>query len=204
MTAPASRTSHAVEGSACTTLDLRFISRFVRSWTLLVRRRFQCDGGKSRYARASSSASSRIASVLGRHPSSMSQATWYMAATVAASRPRARGTPARRAPAHAAPQLPGARLAHAVAHEVDGAALPCGALEASPSVRTRPGWASETTSSTPPTPRLRILLRKASHVSYDSVSTTSTPRTRLQPSATQPMAVTAAVEATRPPRRHLT
>lgn len=32
-------------------------------------------------------------------------------------------------PAHAAPQLPGARLAHAVAHEVDGAALPCRPLE---------------------------------------------------------------------------
>ena len=29
-------------------------------------------------------------------------------------------------PAHAAPQLPGARLAHAVAHEVDRTALPCG------------------------------------------------------------------------------
>ena len=56
-----------------------------------MRRLFQCDGGKSSYARASSSASSRIASVLGRHPSSMSQATWYMAATVTASRPRARG-----------------------------------------------------------------------------------------------------------------
>lgn len=32
-------------------------------------------------------------------------------------------------PAHAAPQLLGARLAHAVAHELDGAALPCGTLE---------------------------------------------------------------------------
>lgn len=32
-------------------------------------------------------------------------------------------------PAYAAPQLPGVRLAHAVAHELDGAALPCGALE---------------------------------------------------------------------------
>ena len=31
--------------------------------------------------------------------------------------------------AHAAPELPGAGLAHAVAHEVDGAALPRGALE---------------------------------------------------------------------------
>lgn len=32
-------------------------------------------------------------------------------------------------PAHAAPEPPGAGLAHAVAHEVDGAALPRGALE---------------------------------------------------------------------------
>ena len=32
-------------------------------------------------------------------------------------------------PAHSAPELPGARLAHAVAHEVDGAALPCRPLE---------------------------------------------------------------------------
>lgn len=35
----------------------------------------------------------------------------------------------RRDPAHAAPELPGADLAHAVAHEVDRAALPRGALE---------------------------------------------------------------------------
>ena len=32
-------------------------------------------------------------------------------------------------PAHAAPELPGARLAHAVVYEADGAALPCGAPE---------------------------------------------------------------------------
>lgn len=32
-------------------------------------------------------------------------------------------------PAHAAPELPGAGLAHAVAHEVDGTALPCRPLE---------------------------------------------------------------------------
>lgn len=32
-------------------------------------------------------------------------------------------------PAHAAPELPGARPAHAVAHEVDGAALPRGTPE---------------------------------------------------------------------------
>lgn len=33
---------------------------------------------------------------------------------------------------------------------------------------------------------------------------TDTPSTRLQPDSSQPIAVTAAVEATRPPRRHLT
>ena len=38
MTVPARRTSDAVEGNACTTIDLRFISLFVRSWTLLVAR----------------------------------------------------------------------------------------------------------------------------------------------------------------------
>ena len=68
MTAPASCTGDAVERNACTTLDLRLISRLVRSWTLLVRRRFQCDGGKSRYARASGSASSRIAAPSGGTP----------------------------------------------------------------------------------------------------------------------------------------
>lgn len=87
MIAPARRTSDAVEGSAYTPLDLRFISRLVCSWTLLVRRRFQRDGGKQGYARASGSASSRIAAALGRHPSNMSHAAWYMTVTVA-SRPR--------------------------------------------------------------------------------------------------------------------
>lgn len=40
--------------------------------------------------------------------------------------------------------------------------------------------------------------RKASHESYDSVSTTPTPSARPRPPASQPMAVTTAVEATRP------
>ena len=81
-------------------------------------------------------------------------------------------------PAHAAPELPGARLAHAVAHEVGGAALPRRPWKTSDAAATRPPCASETTSCTPETPRSRIFLRNASHESYDSVSTTSTPRTR--------------------------
>ena len=48
MTTPVSRTSDAVEGDICTALDSRFISRFVRSCTVLVRRIFQCDDGKPR------------------------------------------------------------------------------------------------------------------------------------------------------------
>ena len=73
-------------------------------------------------------------------------------------------------PAHAAPQLPGARLAHAVAHEVDGAALPRGALEdlAERADEARAG------------------------VRDDELL------------ASQPMAATTAVEATRPSWRHLT
>ena len=55
----------------------------------------------------------------------MSHAAWYMAVTVAASLPEH----LRDDPAHVAPELPGAGLAHAVAHEVDRAALPRGALE---------------------------------------------------------------------------
>nr|WP_233547442.1 hypothetical protein [Collinsella sp. AM24-1] len=74
MTEPARRISDAVEGNACTTLDLHFISRFVCSWTLVMRKRFLCDSGKSWYARASGSASSRIATALGQHPFSMSHA----------------------------------------------------------------------------------------------------------------------------------
>ena len=60
MTAPASRSSDATDGSSCTTRDLRFISLLVRSCRLLVRKRFQWPGGMSRYASASGSASSSI------------------------------------------------------------------------------------------------------------------------------------------------
>lgn len=62
---------------------------------------------------------------LGQNPSSMSHAAWYMAATVAASRPRNTCETI----------LPTQRLscqevlAHAVVYEADGAALPCGAPE---------------------------------------------------------------------------
>ena len=48
MTVPASRTSEPVDGNTWTTRDLRFISLFVLSCTLLVRSRFQWVGGKSR------------------------------------------------------------------------------------------------------------------------------------------------------------
>ena len=67
-----------------------------------------------------------------------------------------------------------------------------------------PSWASEVTSSTPVTPRALTFLRNASHESWDSVSTTATPSTRRQPSSSQPMAVTTAVEATLRSRRHFT
>ena len=60
MTAPARRSGDAADGNTCTTRDLRFISLLVRSCRLLVRRRFQWLGGKSRYASASGSASSSI------------------------------------------------------------------------------------------------------------------------------------------------
>lgn len=56
----------------------------------------------------------------------------------------------------------------------------------SSSARKSPGRASETASRTPAAPRERMASRKASHESYDSVSTTSTPRTRLQPPTSQP------------------
>lgn len=69
MIAPAGRTSNAVERNTCTTFYLRFISRLILSCTLLVRWRFQWVGGKSSYARASGSASSRIAATLGQRGS---------------------------------------------------------------------------------------------------------------------------------------
>lgn len=69
---------------------------------------------------------------------------------------------------------------------------------------TRPPWASDTTSSVPVAPRSRSFRGKPSHESKDSVPATDTPSTRLQPDSSQPIAVATAVEATRPPRRHLT
>ena len=74
----------------------------------------------------------------------------------------------------------------------------------SPRARTRPGRASETTSSAPETPRPRAFLGKASREPCDSVSTASTPRARLRPPASRPMAATTAVDATRPSRRRFT
>lgn len=59
------------------------------------------------------------------------------------------------------------------------------------------------TNSLPEAPRSRGACRKPSHESCDSVSTTDTPSTCLQPDSSQPIAVTAAVEAARPPQRHL-
>ena len=56
---------------------------------------------------------------------------------------------------------------------------------------------------TPETPLSRILRRNGSHESYDSVSTTPSPSTWRHPSESQPIAVTTAVEATRPSRLHL-
>lgn len=64
--------------------------------------------------------------------------------------------------------------------------------------------ALEVTSCTPWTPRPLMRRRKPSHESYDSVSTTDSPSTRRQPPSSQPIAVTTAVEATRPSRLHLT
>ena len=48
MTAPAILSRDFSDGNTWTTLALRLISRLARSCTLLVRSRFQCDGGKSR------------------------------------------------------------------------------------------------------------------------------------------------------------
>ena len=48
VTAPTRRVSEASDGKTCTTLDPRLVSLLVRSWRLLVRRRFQWEGGKSR------------------------------------------------------------------------------------------------------------------------------------------------------------
>ena len=60
----------------------------------------------------------------------------------------------------------------------------------------------EVTSCTPWTPRPLTRRRNLSHESCDSVSTTDRPSTRRQPPSSQLIAVTTAVEATRPSRLH--
>mgnify|MGYP003370630385 CR=1 FL=1 len=72
-------------GNACTAFVRRSISRLVLSCTLSVRRRFQCDAGKSRQARASGSASSQIPAAFGQHSSSISAARWQRTRTCPAS-----------------------------------------------------------------------------------------------------------------------
>ena len=99
---------------------------------------------------------------MGQHPSSMSHAAWYMAVTVAASRPRNTCDtilPTRRLSC----QEPASRMQS----RMRWTAQRCHAApwKTSPSARTSPGWASETTSRTPAAPRERIARRKASHES---------------------------------------
>ena len=62
---------------------------------------------------------------------------------------------------------------------------------------TSPLWVSDATSSVPEAQRSRCACKKPGHESYDSVSATDTPGTRLQPDSSQPMAVATAVDATR-------
>ena len=47
-TAPTRRSTDSTLGKTWTTRDLRFISLFMRSCTLLVRMRLRCSAGKSR------------------------------------------------------------------------------------------------------------------------------------------------------------
>ena len=69
--------SELSDGKTCTTRERRLISLLARSCTLLVRRRFRCDGGKSRYAGAPCFASSSTLATLEQHPSSISPGgTW--------------------------------------------------------------------------------------------------------------------------------
>lgn len=63
---------------------------------------------------------------------------------------------------------------------------------------TRPRGHRIRTNSVPEVPRSRGARRKPSHESCGSVSTTDTPSTCLQPDSSQPIAVTAAVEAAGP------
>lgn len=62
---------------------------------------------------------------------------------------------------------------------------------------TSPLWVSDATSSVPEARRSRCACKKPGHESYDSVSAIDTPGTRLQPESFQPIAVAAAVDATR-------
>ena len=107
-------------------------------------------------------------------------------------------------PGDAARRAPGAGGGpRAVAHEVDGAPLPGGALEGlldrAPEALVGVGGHEPHAAHAPPL----TLLRNADHESWLSVSTTPTPGTCLHPSESQPIAVAAAVDATRPERRHL-
>ena len=107
-------------------------------------------------------------------------------------------------PVHAAPELLGARPAHAVEHEADGAALPCGAPEdlVERADEDRVGVRDDELHAV--NAAVADLPVKGQPRAVGLGVTVSTPNTRLQPSASQSMAVTTAVEATRPPQRHLT
>lgn len=83
MTEPTCRSGELSDEKTCSTRERRLISLLSRSRTLLVRRRFQCDGGKSRQASASGSASSSAFARLGQQPSSISHATiWILNQTI--------------------------------------------------------------------------------------------------------------------------
>ena len=64
MTAPTSLSSDFTEGKACTALDLRLVSPFVLSWTLLVSSLFQCGAEKPGHARASASVFDSVLSAI--------------------------------------------------------------------------------------------------------------------------------------------
>ena len=196
MAAPASLISDASEGNTCTTRDLRFISLLARPRTLLVLSLFQCYGGKSGYARASGSASSGTSAALGHTSRSMSQATWYMATAARAPLAGINGKSIRATRRRAARE-PASRTQSWMrwtTHHCQAAPW-----KASPRTCAGPLWALETTRHSPEVMRPRAPRRKASQ---DSASTMAMPGTRLYLSASQPMAVATAVNATRPSRRH--
>lgn len=131
----------------------------------------------------------------------MSQATWCIARAVAASLARNAGD-IMRPTRFLSWRDPASRMQSRIrwtAHLCQEAPW-----NTSSTALTRPLCASEVTSCTPWTPRPLMRRRNPSHESYDSVSTTDRPSTRRQPPSSQPIAVTTAVEATRPSRRHLT